>query len=158
MIAQLSLMQCPCLCLGIFCTLCWYHMHTVNKLKLNRIICIPLSIDLPTQQVRFNCDIFPPWRLQGKIWLIIPSPCILGLQSTTLPYYSFYIELCVNNVVNTCTCTDVFTVITTKDQSGGIYNDNTGGQGFCKQASSSGYILRLSLFIYCHKSLPQCYV
>ena len=33
--------------------------------------------------------------------------------------------LCVNNIevtVNTCTCTAVFTVITTKDQSGGIYN------------------------------------
>ena len=39
----------------------------------------------------------------------------------------------VNNigVTNTCTCTDVFTVITTKDQSGGIYNSySTGGQGF----------------------------
>ena len=40
----------------------------------------------------------------------------------------------VNNVevaVNTCTCTDVFTIITTKDQSGGIYNNySTGGQGF----------------------------
>ena len=35
--------------------------------------------------------------------------------------------------VNTCTCTDVFTVIitTTRDQSGGIYNSySTGGQGF----------------------------
>ena len=38
----------------------------------------------------------------------------------------------VNNVeVNTCTCTDVLTVVTTKDQSGGIYNSySTGGQGF----------------------------
>ena len=40
----------------------------------------------------------------------------------------------VNNVevtVNTCTCTNTFTVITTKDQSGGIYNSySTGGQGF----------------------------
>ena len=40
----------------------------------------------------------------------------------------------VNNVevtVNTCTCTDVLTVITTKDQSGGIYNSySAGGQGF----------------------------
>ena len=38
--------------------------------------------------------------------------------------YRFYIELCENNVevtVNTCTCTDVFTITTTKDQSGGIY-------------------------------------
>ena len=33
--------------------------------------------------------------------------------------------------VNTCTCTDVFTIITTKGQSGGIYNNySTGGQGF----------------------------
>ena len=31
--------------------------------------------------------------------------------------------LCVNNVtVNTCTCTDVFTVIATKDQSDGMCN------------------------------------
>ena len=51
----------------------------------------------------------------------------------------------VNNIevtVNTCTCTDVFTIITTKDQSGGIYNNySTGGQGFMavsKQTSSSG--------------------
>ena len=40
----------------------------------------------------------------------------------------------VNNIevtVNTCTCTDVFTIIPTKDQSGGIYNNySTGGQGF----------------------------
>ena len=40
----------------------------------------------------------------------------------------------VNNIevtVNTCTCTDVFTIITTKDQSGGIYNNySPGGQGF----------------------------
>ena len=54
----------------------------------------------------------------------------------------------VNNVevtVNTCTCTDVFTVITTKDQSGRIYNSySTGGLGFmavvnkpCPQAMPS---------------------
>ena len=60
-----------------------------------------------------------------------PSPC---LQSTTLSDYStdftsFYCDSKVN--VNTCTCTDVFTIITTKDQSGGIYNSySTGGQGF----------------------------
>ena len=40
----------------------------------------------------------------------------------------------VNNIEvtgNICTCTDVFTIITTKDQSGGIYNSySTGGQGF----------------------------
>ena len=51
--------------------------------------------------------------------LIIPSPCIFSLQST------------ISTDFTTCTCTDVFTVITTKDQSGGIYNNySTGGQGF----------------------------
>ena len=55
-----------------------------------------------------------------------PSPCIFSLQSTTLSDYGtdIYIQLCVNNVqvtANTCTCADVFTVITTtKDQSGGL--------------------------------------
>ena len=57
----------------------------------------------------------------------------------------------VNNVeVNTCTCTDVFTVLATKDQSGGIYNSySTGGQGFMdvlNKTSSSGYTLGLGLF------------
>ena len=57
------------------------------------------------------------------------SPCIFSLQFPTLPYYStafiYYIELCVNNIavtVNTCTCTDVFRVITTKE--GSIRWDN----------------------------------
>ena len=40
----------------------------------------------------------------------------------------------VNNIevtVNTCTCKYVFTIVTTKDQSGGIYNNySIGGQGF----------------------------
>ena len=57
-----------------------------------------------------------------------------GSHYTAILQYSFYIQLCVNNIevtVNTCTCTDVFTIMTTKDQSGGIYNsDSTGGQGF----------------------------
>ena len=53
--------------------------------------------------------------------------------------------------VNTCTFTDVFTVITTKDQLGGIYNSySTGGERFMvvvdKPHASSGYTLRLSLF------------
>ena len=52
--------------------------------------------------------------------------------------------------VNTCTCTDVFIIITMKDQSGGIYNDHsTDGQGFMavvKKNSSSGYTLGLGLF------------
>ena len=61
------------------------------------------------------------------------------LQSTTLSDYStdFKVEV----TVNTCTCTDVFTIITTKDQSGGIYNSyRRGGQGFMavsKQTLSS---------------------
>ena len=45
-----------------------------------------------------------------------------------------HFTMTVNNTevtVNTCTCTDVFTIIKTKDQSGGIYNIySTGGQGF----------------------------
>ena len=44
-------------------------------------------------------------------------------------------------VVNTCTCTDVFTILTSKNQSGGIYI-----YGFSKQTSSLGYAYRLSLF------------
>ena len=65
-----------------------------------------------------------------KLWLIIPSPCIFSLQSTTIVQI-LYTVVCKNNIevaVNTCTCTDV---ITTKDQSGGIYNSySTGGQRF----------------------------
>ena len=39
--------------------------------------------------------------------------------------YRFYIKLCVNNIevtVKTCTCTDVFTVLPTRDESGGMYS------------------------------------
>ena len=79
-----------------------------------------------------------PLKATREIWLIIPSPCIFSLQSTTLSDYIVQIlhhfSVTVNNIevtVNTCTCTDVFTIITTKDQSGGIYNNySTGGQGF----------------------------
>ena len=50
----------------------------------------------------------------------------LHVKYTTLSTV-FIVEV----TVNTCTCSDVFTVITTKDQSGGIYNScSTGGQGF----------------------------
>ena len=49
---------------------------------------IPPSIVLPIQQLGVYCDNFPPWGLQGKLWLIIPSPCIFSLQSTTLSDYS----------------------------------------------------------------------
>ena len=45
-------------------------------------------------------------------------------------WYKFYTQLCVNFkiTVNTSTCTDAFTVITIKDQSGGTCS--TGGQRF----------------------------
>ena len=59
----------------------------------------------------------------------------------------------VNNIeviLNACTCTDVFTLVTTKDQSGGIYNSySTGGHRLTalnKQALSSDCSLGLSLF------------
>ena len=73
-----------------------------------------------------------------------------------------YIQL-VNNVevitVNTCTCIDVFTVITTKDQSGRIYDSySTGGQGF--MAVVNKFILGLhprTQSVYCHISLALCY-
>ena len=62
----------------------------------------------------------------------IPSPCIISLQSTTLLYSSADSIMCVNNIDVTCTCTDVFTILTTENQSGGIcYSySTTGGQGF----------------------------
>ena len=50
---------------------------------------------------------------------------LLGEKKANYSSNRFYTQLCVNHVevtVNTCTCTDVFTVITTKDQSGGMYN------------------------------------
>ena len=64
-----------------------------------------------------------------------------------------YFTVTVNNIevtVNTCTCTDVFTMITTKDQSGGIYNTYSparwpGIYGYSKQSSSLGYALGLGL-------------
>ena len=68
--------------------------------------------------------------------------------------YRFYTQLCVNNVevtVNTCTCTDLFTVITTKDQSGGIYNSySTGDQEFMAVVNKPRPRTRS---VYCHKSL-----
>ena len=71
-------------------------------------------------------------NFQPKLWLIILSPCIFSLQSTTLSDYSTDFAVTVKEVtVNTYTCTDVFTVIKTRDQSGGIYsNYSPGGQGF----------------------------
>ena len=75
--------------------------------------------------------------------MIIPLPEGYEFPLHVLLVYSLlychtvYIHLhTVNNIevtINTCTCTDVLTVITTKDQSGGIYmynNYGTGGQGF----------------------------
>ena len=75
---------------------------------------------------------------------------------TAILQYTFYTQLCVNNIevtVNTCTCTDVFTVITIKDQSGGVYNSySTGCQRFmavvneCPRTQS----------VHCHYSLAPC--
>ena len=55
--------------------------------------------------------------------------CMLAACSGSPPQCSTFSSIEVT--VNTCTCTDVFTVITTKDQSGGTYNNySPGGQGF----------------------------
>ena len=77
----------------------------------------------------------------------------MALHCQTIVQILHHFTVTVNNIevtVNTYTCTDVFTIITTKDQSGGISNNySTGGQGFMavsKQTSSSGYALGLSLF------------
>ena len=77
-----------------------------------------------------------PEGYQGKLWLIIPPHVFLVyslLHCQTIVQILHHFTVTVNNIqvtVNTCTCTDVFTV-TTKDQSGGIYNNcSPGGQGF----------------------------
>ena len=77
--------------------------------------------------------IFPPKETQKKNMAHIFSfHVILVYSSLHLPYYStniLHIVVC-NNIevtANTCTCTDVFTVITTKDESGGIYNSHSTG-------------------------------
>ena len=110
---------------------------------------IPPSIVLPIQQVGGNCASLRATR--ENMAHKIPSPCIFMFTVPYIPilYCTFCTQLCVNNIevtVNTCTCTDVFTVITTKDQSGGIYNSaySTGGQGFMavsKQTSDSVCLL-----------------
>ena len=57
--------------------------------------------------------------------------------------------------VNTCTCADVFTVVTTKDQSGGRYNShNTDGQGFMTTVNkprpqATCKVLLFFLFCFC---------
>ena len=77
--------------------------------------------------------------------------------------YKFHKQLCVNNIkvtVNTCTCTNVFTVITTKDQSGGIYNTcscTIGGQGLWLQTNLVLGLHPQTWPIYCHKSFAFCY-
>ena len=109
---------------------------------------IPPGIVLPIQQVGFNCD-FPPQATRADnslhVFLVYTTPhCIY--------------KICNLNIVtvNTCTCTDVFTV-TTKDQSDIIINSySTGGHGiygYSKQTSSSGYAFRLSLF----SAINPCY-
>ena len=56
------------------------------------------------------------------------------LQCQTIVWILHHFTVTVNNIevtVSTCTCTDVFIIITTKNQSGGMYNSySTGGQGF----------------------------
>ena len=135
---------------------CHIHFSCIHKLehgtytqwwKFTSTLILHISqfVVLPIQQVGFNCGTFPPWGLQGKLPLIIPSPCIFSSQSTTLSYttisrasrprslegWPLQTLHTVNNVevtFNTCTCTDVFTITTTKDQSDGIYNSySTGG-------------------------------
>ena len=72
----------------------------------------------------------------------------------------FYTQLCVNIIaftVNTCRFTNVFTVITTKDESGGIYNSHsTGSQGFTAMVNKScpWAIHPQTQSVYCHKSIP----
>ena len=57
--------------------------------------------------------------------------------------------------VNTCTCTDVFTITTTNDKSGGIYNNySTGGQEFMAVVNKPHPWARpQTLSVYYHKSL-----
>ena len=101
---------------------------------------------------------------------------LVTVHYTTILKCRFYTQLCVNNIevtvntcacactivftVNTCTCIEVFTIITAKDQSGGIYNGHsTGWSGiyaYSKQTSSSGYTLELCLFTAI-KCLAPCY-
>ena len=58
--------------------------------------------------------------------LLHPTHC----QTIVTDFTSFYCDSKIEVTVNTCTCTDMFTVITTKDQSGGILAQVLGGQGF----------------------------
>ena len=61
---------------------------------------------------------------------IIPSPCIFSyslLHCQTIVQILHHLTVAVNSIevtVNICSCTDVFTIITTKDKSGGIYNSH----------------------------------
>ena len=83
----------------------------------------------------FNClqNIYPtitlPEVATREIMTHNSLPCNFSLQSTTLQtivQILHHFTVTVNNTevtVNTCTCTNVFTIITTKDQSGGLYNN-----------------------------------
>ena len=98
----------------------------------------------------------PPSIVQQVRFIIPPG----GLRTRS---HRFYTQLCVNNIkvtVNTCTCTNVFKVITTKDQSGGIYNTcscTIGGQGLWLQTNLVLGLHPQTWPIYCHKSLAFCY-
>ena len=85
----------------------------------------------------FNCHNLSPQGYKGNYDYKFPLHVFLVysvLHCQTIVQILHHFSVTVNNIevtINTCTCKDVFTVITTKDQSGGIYNDySTGGQGF----------------------------
>ena len=105
-----------------------------------------ISIFLPM------CDIFPsiPEGYKGKYGSQFSLHVFFGLQCHTIVQI-LYTVVCKQCRVIYCKCTDVFTVITTNDQSGGIYNSYSTVRwpeiyGCSKQTSSSGYALGLGPF------------
>ena len=84
--------------------------------------CIPRSIVLPKQQVGVYCGDFPPCGLQGKYFPLHVVLVYSLLHCQTVVQILHHFTVTVNDVevtVNTCTCTDMFTIITIKDQSDG---------------------------------------
>ena len=88
-------------------------------------IYIPPSIVLPIQQVGIYCNNLIPEDYKGNYGSYFPPMNFYFiLQSTTLSDNS-------TDFTSFCCDSKMFTVITTKDQSGGIYNNySTGGQEF----------------------------
>ena len=88
-------------------------------------------------------DLFVHKRSYGSYFPL--HDCVFSLQSIlhcqTIAEILHHFTVTLNNIeviVNTCTCKDVFTIITTKDQSGGIYNNySTGGQRFMAVVNKS---------------------